>query len=258
MATSSFLRSHRCHDYQALMRRWRSVVKGTGLALQPLFETAGFTVHSITPRRPRPGPALYLAAGVHGDEPAGTLGLLDWAERHPQALAELPLRLLPCLNPWGLIHNTRGDHRGLDLNRRFHLRRDPRIRAWQDFARAEPLALALTLHEDYEAQGIYCYELKAGRELVAPPPLQRAAQVIGPDPRGRIDGHRAGNGLIVRSRGIPRNLPGMPEAIELFQHWRCPTLTFETPSEFSLEERVQAQRRFIEGAVAWFRNRTGP
>lgn len=255
MPTSPFLSSHRCHDYRALVRRWRQAVKGTGLTMRPLFETAGFKVYAVEPRRPRSGPALYLSAGVHGDEPAGAVGLLDWAEHHADDLARLPLRILPCLNPWGLTHNTRGDDRGIDLNRRFHLRRDPRIRAWQDFARAEPLALALALHEDYEAQGVYCYELKAGRQLVAPPLLQQAGQVIAPEPRTRVDGHRSHNGLIVRSRGIPRNLPGMPEAIELFHHWRCPTLTFETPSEFSLEDRVAAQRRFIEGAVDWFRNR---
>lgn len=178
MSSHSYLRRHRCHDYTELTRRWRRAVRGTGLDMKVLFETAGFEVWAVQPRRERPAPALYLSSGVHGDEPAAALGLLEWAENHPEDLARLPLRLLPCLNPWGLTHNTRGDHRGLDLNRRFHLRNDPRIRAWQDFTFSTRPGLALMLHEDYEARGIYCYELKAGPELVAPPLMQAAGRVI--------------------------------------------------------------------------------
>jgi hypothetical protein len=41
----------------------------------------------------------------------------------------------------------------------------------------------------------------------------------------------------------------MPEAIELHQRG-CPlTLTFETPSEFDLDQRVMAQVRFIEACL---------
>ncbi|MDB6076005.1 MAG: hypothetical protein JWO89_3645, partial [Verrucomicrobiaceae bacterium] len=40
-----------------------------------------------------------------------------------------------------------------------------------------------------------------------------------------------------------------PEALILHQKG-CPvTLTFETPSEFGLDDRVQAHRRFIESSL---------
>jgi protein MpaA len=75
-----------------------------------------------------------------------------------------------------------------------------------------------------------------------------SAKPIATDPRRRIDGQRANGGLIRRKK-MPTHLPGMPEAIEL--HLRgCPlTFTFETPSEFSLDDRVATQMNFIRCAL---------
>lgn len=44
----------------------------------------------------------------------------------------------------------------------------------------------------------------------------------------------------------------MPEAIELHLMGSPVTLTFETPSEFAIEARVEAQARFIAAAVRRF------
>jgi hypothetical protein len=71
---------------------------------------------------------------------------------------------------------------------------------------------------------------------------------IAPDPRASIDGRRALDGVIRRST-IPSGLPGLPEAIVLWQ-LGCPvTLTFETPSEFSLDDRVQTQADFVSAVL---------
>ena len=76
----------------------------------------------------------------------------------------------------------------------------------------------------------------------------RCAKPIATVPRRRVDGERADGGLIRRKK-LPTHLPGMPEAIEL--HLRgCPlTFTFETPSEFSLDDRVATQTNFIRTAL---------
>ena len=42
-------------------------------------------------------------------------------------------------------------------------------------------------------------------------------------------------------------LEGMPEAVTLFAEQGGAALTFETPSEFSLFDRVQAHRTFVAG-----------
>ena len=64
----------------------------------------------------------------------------------------------------------------------------------------------------------------------------------------RIKASLARNGVIRRKK-LPTHLPGMPEAVELHRVG-CPvTLTFETPSEFSLDDRVACQMAFIDAAT---------
>jgi hypothetical protein len=110
------------------------------------------------------------------------------------------------------------------------------------------MRFGLCLHEDYDAQGIYLYELNQAPQTAGHAIIGRCARVIAPDPRKNIEGRRADRGVIHR-RKLPTDLPGMPEAIEL--HLRgCPvTLTFESPSEFDLDKRVQVQVRFVESAL---------
>src|SRR3712207_8217480 len=44
-------------------------------------------------------------------------------------LRTLPLLIFPCLNPWGLVNNTRADAEGRDLNRLFHTHTAPIVNA---------------------------------------------------------------------------------------------------------------------------------
>ena len=111
--------------------------------------------------------------------------------------------------------------------------------------------VAAMLHEDYDAQGAYLYELtrhgrKDGERLLA-----RVDPVL-PRHRGRADGQALKNGIKRRTRGIARiaeTIDGVAEAIHLYLEHARVSLTFETPSEFSLFRRVEAQKRFLSGVV---------
>lgn len=193
-------------------------------------------------------PVLYLSAGVHGDEPAGACALLAWAEANLALLRREPFLLMPCLNPYGLLMNTRVDQRGLDINRRFHMEEDEICGPWHREIGRSRFRAALCLHEDFDAEGIYVYELSHHREPLSHPILEDCASVLRVDRRRRIDGRIARRGVI-RRRKIPQDLPGLPEAIVL--HLKgCPiTLTFESPSEYSLDLRIEAHKAFIESAL---------
>lgn len=247
---AKFLRAHRAHDVDALLREWRRVARAADCAFETLITVGGYPVVGLRSRAARAGvPGIYLCAGVHGDEAAGGLGLLEWASHHTRLLRSGPFMILPCFNPVGTALNTRGDGRGIDLNRRFDRPRDRHVAAWRRFIRGMRFRLALTLHEDYDAQGIYLYELRRAGAPWGGALIDACADLIPPDPRSRIDGRRASNGVMdVRRRTA--GLAGMPEAIVLHQEFADVTLTFETPSEFSLFPRVAAHRRFIESALA--------
>ena len=240
---------HHAHNVREIMRRWKALQKAAGLHATTLTTVEGHAVIAYESKAAKAGePAVYLSTGVHGDEPGSIWGLLLWAEKHLTMLQRGSFLLLPLVNPIGTSLNTRVDHHGHDLNRRFHLADDPFSTAWQTWIKGRAMIAGLCLHEDYDAQGCYLYELNHRRQPLGREILTRCAKPIAIDPRTRIDGQRALHGLI-RPRKIPTNLPGMPEAIELNLRG-CPlTFTFETPSEFSLDDRVATQMRFISAAL---------
>jgi hypothetical protein len=246
----NWLPAHRSHDFPYLIGRWRRVAREARVEVRQFAEAEGLPVLAVESRAALKGePLIYLSAGVHGDESAPVCGLLSWAEENIELLRKKAFLILPCVNPYGLIRNVRVDHRGMDINRRFHLVDDEICGPWHRMVNARAMVAGLCLHEDYDAEGTYLYELSGSREVMGHDLLAACAGAIKPDGRKKIEGRAAVKGVIRRKR-FPKDLPGMPEAVVLHQ-LGCPlTLTFETPSEFSLDARIAAQRLFVEAAVA--------
>lgn len=246
------LPNHRAHDARHLIQRWRVLARGAECRVKVLCVADELPVITVESTAAHEGvPAVYLSSGVHGDEPGAAWGLLTWAEKHVRELKRGSFVIAPCLNPVGLTLNTRADHRGIDINRRFHDANDVICGPWQRWITKKAMRFGLCLHEDYDAQGIYLYELNHARQTAGHGIIERCSRVIAPDPRKNIDGQRARGGVI-RRRTLPTHLPGMPEAVELHQRG-CPlTVTFETPSEFDLDTRVRAHVRFIEACLEVF------
>jgi len=242
---------HHAHNYTWLLRQWRNLAGESGLRLRVLCRVNDLPVIWLESQRAGQGEAAnYVSAGVHGDEPGATLGLLNWALARQKVLAEGSWILFPCLNPHGLIRNERMDGRGMDLNRRFQLDDDPTGGPWRRMMLGRRLRMGICLHEDYDGQGCYLYELRKQGAGWGKALLDRCSTVKIPrDCRSMIDGRRAQDGVIQR-RYPPRGLPGLPEAIVLYE-MGCPvSLTFETPSEFALDDRVRAHVRFLDAALA--------
>ena len=242
--------SHSCHDYFQLVARWRLVARATGLRLERIARVDGYPVYALRSRSLSGGGGLYLSAGIHGDEPASTEGLLEWAQGNVEVLREMPLLIFPCLNPWGLVRNCRLDAAGNDLNRMFHSDAHPTTEAVRRYGHAYRFEAALMLHEDYDARGVYLYEHGSddpwGEHI-----LEAVEGDISRDLRERIEGRRAVQG-VVRPRFSAKRFErmGHPEAVWLFLRGCRRSLTFETPSELSLRVRVAAQvaaiKRFVE------------
>ena len=240
---------HHSHDSAQILKRWHAVARQARLTLETLYLTPdGFPVLLARTRRQAPG-GLYLSTGVHGDEPAPVAALLEWAEENIACLREANAWLLPLFNPDGLVRNTRVDRAGTDLNRMFHDATHPHLAPWHQAMRGAQFQLGIMLHEDYDAQGMYSYEVSRDRAITTQAYLDAAARFIPKDQRRKIDGFPSCNGVILRRR-IPRHLPGLPEALVLYQQHTPSAFTFESPSEFSLQQRVAAHRAIIAHAFA--------
>ncbi len=204
---------------------------------------------------------LYATAGIHGDEAGTTEGLLLWAERYLPAISKprgkakktLPFFLVPCLNPWGLVNNRREAADGTDLNRVFDRDSDPPVGALKKVLAGRRFDLALTLHEDYDANGLYLYETSERRRDDLGETLLAAARASGfpIDTRGTVETRRFTKpGLVrMRQRTALAKIDIYPEAIWLYLNHTRQALTIETPSEFSLTARAQMQARLITVCV---------
>ncbi len=246
---------HRVHDYPYLVQRWKRIARDAGLKLVELARAGEYPVYLLETRGAADDPAgLYLSAGIHGDEPAATEALVRWAEWHLTALAKearhpLPLVILPCLNPWGLVNNRRTDERNRDLNRLFDRQDVSPVGEIRDFLRGRRFELAVTMHEDYDGQGAYLYELARRPPDLGSVLLKAVSRFVPLDPRKRIDQRPAKNGLMLRRANLAR-IPLHPEGIYLYRNQCDRVLTFETPSEFSIARRIDAQVRMLEVCAA--------
>jgi hypothetical protein len=209
--------------------------------------------------RPVEGPRVYLSAGIHGDEPAGPLALLKLMEEKAFG-AEIHWSICPALNPTGLESGTRENAAGVDLNRDYWVRSTPEVQAHAAWLASRGIPeLFISLHEDWEANGFYFYEINLGEDHP-----ERARGIIEavrpwfpPDAGEWIDGHLPrGEGWIFHAAeaDVPE---GWPEAIYIAKQG-CPlSFTFETPSDEPLGLRVAAQCAAVRAALRHLTDQCG-
>lgn len=146
-------------SYATLVSAWKALRGTHGLSVREIACVgAPRTLLAVEIVGPPGAPAVAFSAGVHGDEPAGPWALLSIV-RDGLLDGGFSYRLWPCTNPTGYALHTRENEDGDDINRSFNRGgRTPEARAVVTANRDRRFALALDLHEDFEADGFYCYE----------------------------------------------------------------------------------------------------
>jgi len=245
------LPTHRVHDYRRIVERWRAVARAAGVPMRQFAATSDYKLYYLKTKALGPTDGLYISAGIHGDEPAGTEALITWAEKNVRILASIPCLLFPCLNPWGIVNNRRFEQAGLDLNRIFHRDEVPFIKAIKPLIASHHFTVSLMLHEDYDGQGLYLYETERAHPFWGEELIDAVRHIIPVDKRTRIDGRKPLKPGIVRRKINPKTfeIMGFPEAVLLHLYHSDRTFTIETPSEFSLDQRVAAHVAIIEECV---------
>jgi len=236
-------------DWPEFLPAFRTAALRAGFAEQVLMQSSDGPLSEWTRGRGQTK-RIYISAGIHGDEPAGPMALLELM-RSGFFAEDTDWSLCPALNPNGLARNQRENADGMDLNRDYWKRESPEVQAharWLDTLAAPDCFLSL--HEDWETAGFYLYEINLGEDQP-----QRAQGIIDavrpwfhPEP-GIVDGHRTrAPGWIYHEAeaDVPE---GWPEAIYLAKR-QCPlSFTFETPSQAPLSERVAAHCAAVKAAT---------
>jgi hypothetical protein len=203
-------------------------------------------------------PWVYISSGVHGDEPAGPLAILEWLKSN-QHLDQINLDIFPCLNPRGLESNSRNTPEGFDLNRDYLCRLSNEAKlhtAWfEEECKIDPrrpkYAASICLHEDWEADGFYLYEVNPAKlPSYADTVIQSVEKYFPIDRAEWIDGRPARNGVI-RPEDNPALRDEWPEAIYMIaENISLRNFTLETSSDFDLETRALALVKALSSLIS--------
>jgi protein MpaA len=238
-------------DPIAFAARIQAVARSAGFRVEPFGEIGGLPLYALTRRTRGPRPRVYLSAGIHGDEPAGPLALLQMIERGVFDDRAVWF-LCPLLNPVGFTKRTRENADGIDLNRDYKALRSLEIQAHARWLQAQPnFDVALCLHEDWEATGYYLYELNPHqRRGLAAEILTNVMNVCPIDPAAQIDGRPVTEPGIIRPVDDPQLRELWPESIYLRAHHTPLGYTLEAPTSLPLSQRVGAHCAAVEAVLA--------
>ncbi|MBI2515953.1 MAG: M14 family metallocarboxypeptidase [Opitutae bacterium] len=233
--------------------RFAAAARQTGFQLQQYGEIHGHPLLAYTKRTAGPRPRVYLSSGMHGDEPAPPWALLRLVEQGFFD-ARCTWFVCPLLNPTGFAQRTRENHAKVDLNRDYKERHSIEVRAHVAWLERQPnFDLIICLHEDWEAQGFYLYELNPENRPTLAHAMITAAQAHCPiETAAVIDGRPATEPGIIRPVSDPLLRETWPEAIYLRHFHSTLDYTIETASSRPLEERVTTQTVVVRAALAEF------
>ncbi len=252
--------------YRELERRWKAASRaGRNLRVRDVGVAAGYTM-LCAELGDASRPTVALAAGLHGDEPAGPWALIELVESGALD-ARFAYRIWPCINPTGYEAGTRANESGIDINRTFGGGGGSlESRAVLDGDRGRTFVLSLDLHENCDASGFYCYEYgggEIGRRVIAA--LEGGGFPIDPlegtfDLAGPLDG-----GHYVRERGRivadhaeeAALLGGLSYSLALAHDAARCALTFETPTASEWERRLAMHCMAVISAIGTLLEESG-
>ena len=237
-------------DPPALAARFEAAGRAAGFRVERFGEVPGCPLLALTKRKPGPRPRIYLSAGIHGDEPAPPLALLELLESGVFDTRAVWF-ICPLLNPLGFTRGTRENADGLDLNRDYKHLRSAEIQAHRRWLQRQPnFDLTFCVHEDWESKGFYLYELNPQqRASLAEPMIEAVERVCPIETASVIDGRATTTRGIIRPVSDPLLRDQWPEAIYLRAHHTSLGYTIESPSALPLPQRIASHRAAIETAL---------
>ena len=142
-----------------------------------------------------------IFAGIHGNEPGGILGLMNFIrtlDETPEIGRSFELWIYPVCNPSGYLAQTRESASGKDLNREFWKgSTEKEIQLLEQEIQTRQFDGIISLHSDDTCSGFYGFARGdvMARQLLAPA-LEAAEAALPRDSRSVIDGFSAINGII--------------------------------------------------------------
>jgi len=232
------------------LQEFHLAARARGWTAEKFATVEGFDLYGYCRGPKHPLRNIYISTGIHGDEPAGTVALRRLVEED-QWPADTRFILCPCINPTGLSSVTRENKDGIDLNRDYKNPQTAEVIAHTAWIQSlAPFDLALLVHEDWEADGYYVYEVNPNSlPRIAPHIIEAVREMCPIQSNAKIDGMWDCIDGIIHPNLNPDERPQWAEAIYMRVHKAKQTLTLEAPSDFPLPFRVEAHMRALRTAI---------
>ncbi|MCY3550877.1 MAG: M14 family metallocarboxypeptidase [Candidatus Poribacteria bacterium] len=223
-------------------------LKNLEVPIEQIGIAHGYPIHQIrlTSSAPMPCPVL-ITGGMHGDEPAGVEAVLQFLERdNTTLLKNSSFLVIPCINPYGYVHNTRETLDGIDINRAFETDDVAEVAILKKALGQTQFSLAIDFHEDYDATGFYLYEGKRDEKYIGPR-LATTAKTIGP-----LDPDDPGEDAPDLAEGVYKVATswGTQGLTPYLLHFHSEhVIISETPTVWQLEQRVALHLTILDTAL---------
>lgn len=234
-------------DYNDVVTRVEGI---SGVDVCTLGKVEGFPILGVTLGN-KNAPTIYVNGGTHGDEPAGVETALVFLEGEWERWADrFRFEVIPCLNPWAFVHNSRLNAQEVDINWAF-LRDDvPEIEIVKRFVEGRFFIDVIDMHEDWESSGFYLYEMFRNSEPLGQAMVTQVAKVCPLNEHSKIEDEVAINGVIHPNMKVAKRKYGEGIPIALFQRRYTDRLvTTESPTAQPLPIRVAAHLAALEVVI---------
>lgn len=248
------IQNHLIHNITVFTEKLHHLASKRKFNIENLGKVEDDSILLLLPERVVKGPKLLVAAGFHGDEPAGCWGILQFLEENYLRFSRnFNISFLPLVNPSGFRHGSRINEWQENPNGNFchttsgkpEPSREGRI-LLDHLDQLKFLATDgfVSLHEDFEQNRFYLYTFeqtenpgKFSQALYAE--LRRFFE---PVPDGIVEGVKVVDGIVFH------NCDGSFEDF-LFHEGIPRTACTETPGLLDIKKRIEANSSIIAGLI---------
>lgn len=222
-------------DYQSFVDDLSAICGKKNLPLKTLGRVQDNDIYLVTVN-PKGKPTICFIAGIHGNEEAGPLGLLNWLSQGPKT--DYRILVIPCANPHGFIRDVRRNSVRKDLNRRW-CDEEPQAEAeiLKKFFDREKISFLYSVHEDPLARKFYVYYSDKEGLPYCDKIVDMAKKYFDLNKSKRIRGAAAQNSAIPHNASIGSEQDCSLETY-LFKKYKMPYLVNETPGTADLQTRI--------------------
>jgi murein peptide amidase A len=238
------------------MRNYSDIVERVNALDRPyinhrvLGEVEGHQILCVTLSTNSQLPTILINAGTHGDEPASVESVLAFLDQNDTSwLKVLRFEVIPCLNPYGYVHNTRHNRQDVDINWAYFRNDVQEIEIFQRFVDRRRFEAVIDLHEDWESSGYYMYEQRRGTPIIGHELVKRVSTVCPLNTNPCIEGVEAVNSVIEPDSESVTAERGAGIPIVLFQQHTNHLITSETPTALSMKTRVCAHLIAVQAMI---------